>query len=340
MTLRETDENISLYFGPFQGITDVYFRRLFMQYFGGVDKVFTPFFAGVDKDNCKSLKTAEIDPQLNNTFITIPQLLSKNADELLRFASHCKQTGYREINWNLGCPSPQVADKKRGSGLLPYPEEIDRILNSYFEVNPLILSVKCRFGLEHVNEFDSLLKVFNRYPISELIVHARVGRQRYLGSALAEEFKRYIPLLNLPLVYNGDIFSESDFVRYRNQFSVINMFMLGRGLLSDPFLAREMKGMVPLLNKKEILRDFVVELFHVRQAAATHKLSPIGKQKELWSYLMWSFDEPQTVWRIIRKTTGIAEYEAAVDHVFCTREWIGQGFGKRGRTTEVVDLTA
>lgn len=309
-----------------------------MKYFDGVDKVFTPFFAGVDKDNCKSLQTAEIDPSLNNTFITIPQLLSKNSDELLRFAGHCKRTGYQEINWNLGCPSPQVADKKRGSGLLPYPEEIDRILNDYFEINPLPLSVKCRFGLEQVNEFDSLLEVFNRYPISELIVHARVGRQRYLGAALANDFKRYIPLLHVPLVYNGDIFSEPDMARFRSMFSGINMFMLGRGLLSDPFLARDIKGMAPIANKKEIVRDFVTELFHVRQAAAVHKSSPIGKQKELWSYLMWSFDEPQTVWRIIRKSNGIAEYEAAVDHVFCSREWTGQGFGRRGQIADAIDM--
>lgn len=38
--------------------------------------------------------------------------------------------------------------------------------------------------------------------------------------------------------------------------------------------------------------------------------------KELWSYLMYSFEEPQTVWRKIKKVTHTEEYEDAVEEVF------------------------
>ena len=38
--------------------------------------------------------------------------------------------------------------------------------------------------------------------------------------------------------------------------------------------------------------------------------------KELWSYLMNSFEEPQVVWRKIKKLNALKEYEDAVEAIF------------------------
>ena len=38
--------------------------------------------------------------------------------------------------------------------------------------------------------------------------------------------------------------------------------------------------------------------------------------KELWSYLMYSFEEPQAVWRKIKKINALKEYYEAVEYVF------------------------
>ncbi|MBK9356299.1 MAG: tRNA-dihydrouridine synthase [Bacteroidales bacterium] len=48
----------------------------------------------------------------------VPQVLSKSAGEIIWLAQVCEQLGFKELNWNLGCPYPQVANKKRGSGIL------------------------------------------------------------------------------------------------------------------------------------------------------------------------------------------------------------------------------
>lgn len=40
--------------GPFQGITDAPFRNVFKQHFGGIDKFYTPFFTGIQKDHAKT----------------------------------------------------------------------------------------------------------------------------------------------------------------------------------------------------------------------------------------------------------------------------------------------
>ena len=48
----------------------------------------------------------------------------------------------------------------------------------------------------------------------------------------------------------------------------------------------------------------------------------MGRMKELWSYLMHSFDEPQDIWRKIKKINALKEYEEAVETVFRERTLI------------------
>lgn len=300
-----------------------------MESFGGIDKLYTPFFTGIHKENSKNLHSDEVDPKLNNTCLLTPQLLSNDAQEMVRFAGQCAALGYREINWNLGCPYPRVAKKKRGSGLLPHHASIDAMLEHYFSLSPTKLSIKCRLGYENPEEIYPLIEVFNRYPISELIVHARIGKQLYKGVVHETVFAQIIPLVNTTLIYNGDLFSVTDANRFGDLFQTVDHFMLGRGLLADPFLALDIKGIAGSeSNRKQHIQQFVEELYVQRRLSGNNNPRVIGRMKELWSYLMWSFDEPQSVWRLIRKTSSFESYENAVSQVFDQLQWEGSGFGK------------
>ena len=201
-----TDCHLSL--GPFQGITDAPFRNVFKRHFGGIDKFYTPFFTGIHKEeHAKNLQGEEIDPKCNDVETLTPQILSTDAEEILRFAKQCKQLGYKEINLNMGCPFPRVANKKRGCGLLPYPDMVEAMLERIFEQIDIDFSVKCRLGYFSPDEIEAIIPIFNKFPLSELIIHPRIGKQLYKGEADVERFKRLIPYINAPLVYNGDIFS-------------------------------------------------------------------------------------------------------------------------------------
>ena len=153
--------------GPFQGITDAPFRNVFKRHFGGIDKFYTPFFTGIHKeDHAKNLQGEEIDPKCNDVETLTPQILSTDAEEILRFSKQCKELGYKEINLNMGCPFPRVANKKRGCGLLPYPEKVDAMLERVFETIDIKFSVKCRLGYFNPNEIDAIIPVFNKCPLS------------------------------------------------------------------------------------------------------------------------------------------------------------------------------
>ncbi len=304
--------------GPFQGITDAPFRNVFKRHFGGIDKFYTPFFTGIHKEeHAKNLQGEEIDPLYNDVETLTPQILSTDAEEILRFAKQCQQLGYKEINLNMGCPFPRVANKKRGCGLLPYPDKVEAMLERVFEEIDIKFSVKCRLGYFDPKEIDAILPIFNKFPISELIIHPRIGKQLYKGEADVERFKALIPYINAPLVYNGDIVSEESFNRISNAVQPVNQFMLGRGILANPFLAEQIKNdKASTHDKTERLHNYVIDLYEDRLHHAGGSPKVLGRMKELWSYLMNSFEEPQVVWRKIKKINALKEYEEAVETIF------------------------
>ena len=317
--------DILLSLGPFQGITDAPFRNVFKRHFGGIDKFYTPFFTGIHKeDHAKNLQGEEIDPKFNDVETLTPQILSTDAEEILRFAKQCKQLGYKEINLNMGCPFPRVANKKRGCGLLPYPDMVKTMFERVFEEIDIKFSVKCRLGYFSPEEIEAIIPIFNRFPISELIIHPRIGKQLYKGEADVKRFAALIPYINAPLVYNGDIFSRESFEHIREQVQPVNQFMLGRGILANPFLAEEIRGgAFHAPERIARLHAYIVDLYEDRLRHAGGSPKVLGRMKELWSYLMNSFEEPQVVWRKIKKINALREYEEAVEEVF---ESIGLAF--------------
>ena len=309
---------LQLSLGPFQGITDAPFRNVLKRHFGGIDKFYTPFFTGIHKeDHAKNLQGEDIDPRCNDVETLTPQILSTDAEEILRFAKQCKQLGYKEINLNMGCPFPRVANKKRGCGLLPYPDMVEAMFERIFEEIDINFSVKCRLGYFSPDEIEAILPIFNRFPLSELIIHPRIGKQLYKGEADVERFKKLIPYINAPLVYNGDILSVDGFGRIREAVQPVSQFMLGRGILANPFLAEEIRGGAwNAPTRMERLRAYVLDLYEDRLRHAGGSPKVLGRMKELWSYMMNSFEEPQVVWRKIKKINALREYEEAVETIF------------------------
>jgi tRNA-dihydrouridine synthase len=311
-----------IYLAPFQGITGQVYRLQFVKHFGGISKMFTPFFTGIH-ENTRFSKRQLFElgsPQTDNIRL-IPQILSKDGAEIQRFANLCRQIGYNEINWNLGCPYPQVANKKRGSGLLPYPEMIKAILDQVYTSDEVKLSVKCRLGYFSVNEIFDVLPVLQAYPLTELIVHARFGKQLYSGSTDEETFAKLLSISHLSVVYNGDIFSADDYQRMSGKFAAVNNWMVGRGILSDPFLAETILNSLGETKKQQRIQHFIDDVYYTYHQHLNSSLAILGIMKELWRYLSISFDEPQQVFRLLKKVNSFDEYESAVSEVFRNYQW-------------------
>ena len=308
----------TLSLAPFQGITDVVYRNVFKRHFRGIDKYYTPFFTGIQKDNSRSLRGEEIDPDHNDVSIVVPQILSNSAEEIIRFANQCKSMGYLEFNLNVGCPFPRVANKTRGCGLMADPNRTIKMLNEVCEhIDGIKFSIKCRLGYYDDEEIYAFVDTFNSLLFNEIIIHPRIGKQMYTGEASLEKFVALTPLINKPLVYNGDIFTVEKYNSVSNCSAGLQSVALGRGLLTNPFLAEEIKKISGNQSDKKVrLHNFVVDLYVERLHRAGGSPKIIGSMKELWKYMMNIFDDPQNVWRKVKKVNHLDEYETAVELIF------------------------
>ncbi len=313
-----------IYLAPFQGITTYTYREIYTKYFTGVDKLFTPFFTGIHKSKSLEKRAYELNFTHQNGVEVVPQVLSKDSDEILRFAEVCQNKGFKEINWNLGCPYPRVANKKRGSGILPYPDMVNDILKKVIPNLNIDFSIKCRLGYFLEDEIIKLMDVFNLYKISEITIHARIGKQLYSGDVKLDAFKKALTKSNNDIVYNGDIFSKKNYEKFNANFETVDKWMIGRGLLINPFLPSIVKGLhIPDADEqKQIIYKFATDLYLAYRKKTNDRLQAINVMKEFWSFLSQSFDNQQKIFNRIKKTKSFNDYEEAVAETFSKYNWL------------------
>ncbi len=230
-------------FAPMEGITGFVFRRAHSALFSGVSEYYLPFIATHATRTLKTKEREDVSPENNMNLAAVPQLLSKNAGDFLWYAEEIRQTGYRKVNLNLGCPSPTVTTKGKGAALLGNPEALRRFLDEIFMKGPEIrVSVKTRLGIENPAEIFGLLEVYNSFPLDELIVHGRTLSEGYRGAGHPEVLPEIFGKCRHPLSYNGNIFFSEDVERLLELCPDLERIMIGRGLIRNPALAREIAG--------------------------------------------------------------------------------------------------
>lgn len=300
---------VRIILAPLQGFTDVTFRNVFAHHFSGVDEAVAPFIPTMGKKKLKLSRLKDVALENNKNLFTIPQILGNNAEDFIFLAGCLHDMGHKKINWNLGCPHSKVANKKRGSGLLMHPEKIDAFLDTVLSGISNTLSVKIRLGRVSKDEIGKLLPVFDKYPLDEIILHPRTGIQMYEGVPDHDAFKKALLLSRHPFIYNGDIRDKASFQTLQKKFPDIRTFMIGRGLLSNPFLAETIKGIQAGKNKISRLKDFHDDLFQGYRAIYSGPAHLIGRMKGFWGYLGPSFREKDKLLKHVMKSESINWYK-------------------------------
>ncbi len=234
------------YMAPLEGITGHVFRRTLCECFGSIDRYFIPFIKPNQHGHLSSRERQDVLPGNNPGMYAIPQILTNSVEDFARTARKLRQYGYQEINLNLGCPSGTVVSKKRGSGFLAFPEELDRFLDGVFEQTDAEVSIKTRIGKDSPEEFGRLLEIYNQYPVKELIIHPRVQKDMYRNHPNWEVFGEACKNSRHPVCYNGDLFCAEAYQKAKEAFPEVDRWMFGRGLLMNPGLCRQIRQGVGL----------------------------------------------------------------------------------------------
>ena len=306
------DKTVKYYMAPLESVTTWIYRQAHAKIYGRLDKCFIPFLEPHEKRDFKTRELQEILPEHNENIYAVPQILTNRSEGFIKLAKALKDWGYEEVNLNLGCPSKTVVTKGKGSGFLAKPEELERFLTEIFDAlsGEVKISVKTRIGKEDPEEFPALLKLFNKYPMEELIIHPRVQKDGYGNVPRLELYELAEKQSVNPLCYNGNLYTREQIRNFAERFPGTERLMFGRGFLRDPgLLYNEGKDPKDIFEKFWAFHDLVYEGYQERNMGDRNVLF---KMKELWSYQVYQFSEPERLFKTFKKVQDCNEYEQMI----------------------------
>ena len=307
------------YIAPLEGVTGFVFRNAHYRFFQPADKYFSPFITPGINSTRKSKALKDVLPEHNKGPRVIPQILTNRADEFNFTAVQLKEMGYDEINLNLGCPSGTVVGKRRGSGFLPFLNELDAFLEDIYtfaeKETGQKISIKTRLGKDRPEEFDALLDIYNQYPMEELIIHPRTREEFYKGVPHLDVFAKGLEMSKAPVCYNGNIFTKEHNDRILDQFPNVDSIMIGRGMIVNPALLDQISGKTERVDKK-VLKEFHDCLYEGYEEIMYGEKPLLFKMKEVWGFMIWMFADNKKFAKKIRKAQHLKAYEEIIEELF------------------------
>ena len=308
---------------PLHGYTEAAFRNALAECFDGYDEAIAPFISLAPAERINPRRLHDLLPDKNTRLKVIPQILGNEPQLFIAMAKALGELGYDRINLNMGCPKKAIATKHRGSGLLPHPSLIHEILSEVIPNIPQRLSVKLRLGRNHPNEIYPVIDVLNQFPLETVTIHPRIGIDLYEVAADVDRFEVAMKLIRHPVIYNGDIFSLTDFKRISSRFPTIGSFMIGRGVFANPFLTEQIKGL-QTASEEEQRNRFIHFISVLMTELKRDSKSPrflFSRMKDYWGFFSYLFEDSEKIYQKLVRIQDETLFFAAQEKILNKSPW-------------------
>jgi len=170
------------------------------------------------------------------------QLLGSHPGLLEGNAAKVAKLGAIGIDLSFGCPAKTVNRSMGGAILLDDTALISDIVSAVREAVPqdIPVSAKIRLGFNDRDSYLNNAKASAAAGANKIAVHARSKVDGYQPPAYWHYIADIRREIDIPVVANGEIWTLDDYLRCKEQ-SGCTEFMLGRGLLANPGLARQIR---------------------------------------------------------------------------------------------------
>lgn len=253
------------------------------------------------------------------------QLLGSDPEWMARNAAQAAKLSPHGIDLNFGCPARLVNQHGGGAMLLTDPEQLNRIVSSVRAAVPASIAVtaKMRLGVSDTSLAMDCAVALAEGGAASLVVHARTRDQGYRPPAHWEWIARIDAAVDVPVIANGEVWTVADWQRCR-AVSGCDDVMIGRGAVSDPFLALRIRGLMdPSPSEGEwhdVLRHISGYLKKLRvRAASSHEH---GRVKKWLSYLQRTWPQAAELHAAIRRVQDSHEILRVIERALAAGESI------------------
>jgi len=300
---------MQLALAPMEGLVDDILRDVLTQV-GGIDWCVTEFIR-VNERVLTAAYYHKFGPELlagAKTRAGVPlrvQLLGSDPVALADNAAFACTLGAPVIDLNFGCPAKTVNKSRGGAVLLKEPELLHRILLEVRAAVPAHIPVtaKMRLGFDTPDSAIECATALAEGGAEVLVVHARTKVDGYKPPAHWEWVAKVQDVVKVPVYANGDIWTVADWQRCR-EVSGARDFMLGRGLVSKPDLARQIAAAhqgieLPDMTWAELL-PLIREFWRQARAQLTPRQAP-GRLKQWLAMLTRTYPEATELFTLVRR---------------------------------------
>lgn len=300
---------MQLALAPMEGLVDNILRDVLTQV-GGIDWCVTEFIR-VNERLLTAAYYHKFGPELlggAQTKAGVPlrvQLLGSDPSVLADNAAFACTLGAPVIDLNFGCPAKTVNKSRGGAVLLKEPELLHRILREVRATVPAHIPVtaKMRLGFDTPDSAIECATALAEGGADVLVVHARTKVDGYKPPAHWEWVAKVQDVVKVPVYANGDIWTVADWRRCR-EVSGAQDFMLGRGLVSKPDLARQIvaahQGIdLPDMTWVELL-PLIQEFWRQAREQLTPRQAP-GRLKQWLAMLTRTYPEAAELFTQVRR---------------------------------------
>ena len=224
----------SLVLAPMAGVTDLAFRQVCSEQGAALtvsEMVSAKALVYGDK------KTKQLLERFDGERPFSAQIFGSDADFMAEGAKIAlAESGADIIDINMGCPTGKIVRSGDGCALMRDIEKAEKIIYAVARAVDVPVTVKFRKGWDggSVNASE-LARAAERAGAAAVAVHGRTRAQLYSGHADWDIIAEVKKSVSIPVIANGDVFSEKDALRIRERTGC-EMIMIGRGALGDPWL--------------------------------------------------------------------------------------------------------
>jgi tRNA-dihydrouridine synthase C len=287
---------------PMEGVLDHSLRDVLTRV-GGIDRCVSEFIRITDQLLPRRVYTRLMPELLNGSRTPAgtpvrAQLLGSDPACLADNAALLATLQPAGIDLNFGCPAKIVNRHRGGAVLLDEPELVHRIVAAVRRAVPAAVPVSAKMRLGHLDDSRMLdnAQAIAEAGADELVVHARTKLQGYRPPAYWDRIALIRQAVSLRVVANGEVWTLADAQDCLAQ-SGCDALMLGRGFVSDPGLARALRGQPePAWNELVPLLALYAQLITPR-VAPRHRG---GRIKQWLNMLRRRFPQAQRAYESVR----------------------------------------